>query len=41
MDPKALYKFTYGLYLLTAREGGADNGCIVNAARQINCSGDC
>ncbi len=35
MDPKALYKFTYGLYLLTAREEGTDNGCIVNTAIQV------
>jgi len=35
MDPKALYKFTYGLYLLTAREDGKDNGCIINTAIQV------
>lgn len=35
MDPKALYKLTYGLYLLTAREDGRDNGCIINTAVQV------
>ena len=34
MDPKALYKFTYGLYLLTTQENGRDNGCIINTAIQ-------
>lgn len=35
MDPKALYSITYGLYLLTAREGERDNGCIINTAIQV------
>ena len=35
MDNKALYKLTYGLFLLTAREAGKDNGCIINTAMQI------
>lgn len=35
MDPKALFKLTYGLYLLTAREDGRDNGCIINTAIQV------
>lgn len=35
MDPKALYHLTYGLYLLTAREDGRDNGCIINTAIQV------
>ena len=34
MDTKALYNLTYGLYLLTAREDGRDNGCIINTAIQ-------
>ena len=34
MDTKALYNLTYGLYLLTAREDGKDNGCIINTAIQ-------
>lgn len=35
MNPKALWKLTYGLYLLTAREEGRDNGCIINTAVQV------
>ena len=35
MDPKALYNITYGLYLLSARENGKDNGCIINTAVQL------
>ena len=35
MDSKALWKLTYGLYLLTARENGKDNGCIINTAVQV------
>ena len=35
MDSKALYKLTYGLFLLTTQENGRDNGCIINTAMQI------
>lgn len=35
MDQKALWKLTYGLYLLTARQDGRDNGCIINTAVQV------
>ena len=35
MDKKALYKLTYGLFLLTAQEDGKDNGCIINTAVQV------
>ena len=35
MNKKALYNITYGLYLLSAREGGRDNGCIINTAVQV------
>ncbi len=35
MDQKALWKLTYGLYLLTAQQNGQDNGCIVNTAVQV------
>ena len=34
MDQKAFYNLTYGLFLLTAQEGGRDNGCIINTAIQ-------
>ena len=35
MNTKALYKLTYGVYLLTAREVGKDNGCIIHTAVQV------
>lgn len=35
VDNNALFKFSYGLYVLTAREGEKDNGCIINTAMQI------
>lgn len=34
MNTKALYKLSYGLFVLTAREGAKDNGCIINTAIQ-------
>ena len=35
MDNKALFNITYGLYLLTTREMGRDNGCIINSVMQV------
>jgi flavin reductase (DIM6/NTAB) family NADH-FMN oxidoreductase RutF len=35
MDKKAMYKLTYGLFILTAKEGDKDNGCIVNTVTQV------
>lgn len=35
MDPSALFKIGYGLYVLTSDANGKDNGCIVNAAMQV------
>jgi flavin reductase (DIM6/NTAB) family NADH-FMN oxidoreductase RutF len=35
IELKAMFDLSYGLYVLTAREGGRDNGCIVNTACQI------
>lgn len=35
MESKVFYKFTYGLFLLTAQESGRDNGCIINTAVQV------
>ena len=35
MDKKAMYKLTYGLFVLTASENGRDNGCIINTAMQV------
>ena len=34
MDNKAMYKLSYGLFVLTARDGEKDNGCIINTAIQ-------
>lgn len=34
MNQKALHNLAYGLYVLTAREGNKDNGCLVNSAFQ-------
>ncbi len=31
----AMFKFSYGLFVLTAREEGKDNGCIINTAIQV------
>ena len=34
MNEKAMHKLSYGLFVLTARDGDRDNGCIVNTAIQ-------
>ena len=34
MDQIAMYKLSYGLFVLTAKDGEKDNGCIVNTAIQ-------
>ncbi|GMO36985.1 MAG: hypothetical protein Ta2F_13060 [Termitinemataceae bacterium] len=31
----AFFKLTYGLFLLTAKDGNKDNGCIINSAVQL------
>ena len=38
VESAALNKLTYGLFLLTAREGEKDNGCIINTAAQVTSS---
>ena len=35
MNTKAMHKLSYGLFVLTARDGEKDNGCIINTAIQI------
>lgn len=35
MNPKALYNLTYGVYVLSARDGEKDNACIINTAVQV------
>ena len=34
MDLKALFKISYGLYLITVKDGEKDNGCIINTFSQ-------
>ena len=34
MDSKAMYKLSYGLFILSSNEAGKDNGCIINTAIQ-------
>lgn len=35
MNEKTMFNMSYGLYVLTAREGEKDNGCIINTAQQV------
>lgn len=35
MDNRAMFQLTYGLFVLTAKEGEKDNGCIINTAIQV------
>ena len=35
MDQNALFKLSYGLFVLTARQDGKDNGCIINTVMQV------
>lgn len=35
MDNKAMFDLTYGLFVLTAKDGEKDNGCIINTAMQV------
>ena len=35
IEPQAMFKFSYGLFVLTAKDGDKDNGCIINTAIQI------
>ena len=35
MDKKAMYKLSYGLFVVTARHDGFDNGCITNTVGQV------
>ena len=35
MDNNAMFKISYGLFVLSAREGDKDNGCIINTAEQV------
>ena len=35
MDEKALYKLTYGLYVVSAQADGQRGGCVVNTLQQV------
>ena len=35
MDKKAMYRLSYGLFVLTSALDGKDNGCIINTAGQV------
>lgn len=35
MNNAAMFKLTYGLFVLTAKDGEKDNGCIINTAMQV------
>ena len=38
MDMSAMFRLSYGLYILTARDGDKDNGCVVNTVTQVTVS---
>lgn len=38
IDAKAIQKFSYGLFVLTAQADGKNNGCIINTAAQLTSS---
>ncbi|MDE5671054.1 MAG: flavin reductase [Eubacterium sp.] len=35
MNNNAMFKLSYGLFVITAKENGFDNGCIINTAQQV------
>ena len=35
VEPNAMFKLSYGLFILTAKDGKKDNGCIINTAQQV------
>lgn len=38
MDNNAMFKISYGLYVLTAKKGDKHNGCIINTLEQVTTS---
>lgn len=38
MNDNAMHKLSYGLFVLSAKENGKDNGCIVNTVIQVTTS---
>ena len=41
MNNKAMHRLSYGLFVLTAKEGEKDNGCIVNTVIQVTTEPNC
>ncbi len=35
IEPNAMFKLSYGLFVLTAKDGEKDNGCIINTVTQL------
>ena len=35
IDQNAMFKLSYGLFVLSARDGARDNGCIINTVMQV------
>ena len=35
IDTSTMFKLSYGLFVLTAKDGDKDNGCIINTAAQL------
>ena len=35
IEPNAMFSLSYGLFVLTARDGAKDNGCIINTVTQL------
>ncbi len=35
IDKTAMFKLQYGLFVLTAKDGSKDNGCIINTVQQV------
>ncbi len=35
VDPNAMFKLSYGLFILSANDGSKDNGCIINTVMQV------
>ena len=35
LDIQAMFKLSYGLFVLTAKADGKDNGCIINTVMQV------
>lgn len=41
MNPKVLYNVTYGVFMLAAKIGEKENGCIINTCMQVASSPTC